>query len=49
MRGVRNAYIILVRKQWKRQLRRPRHRWEGNIRMNLIEIGWEGVGWFHLT
>jgi hypothetical protein len=28
---------------------RPRHRWEGSIRMDLWEIGWEGVGWIHLT
>jgi len=27
----------------KRPLRRPRHRWENNIRMNLKEIGWRGV------
>jgi len=23
-------------------------RWEDNIRMDLREIGWEGVGWMHL-
>jgi hypothetical protein len=23
-------------------------RWEDNIRMDLREIGWEGVNWFHL-
>jgi len=23
--------------------------WEGNIRIDLREIGWEGVDWIHLT
>jgi hypothetical protein len=27
----------------KRQLGRPRHRWEDNIRKDLREIGWEVV------
>jgi hypothetical protein len=39
----RNAYIILVGKpEGKRQLRRPRSRWEDNIKMDLREIGWGG-------
>jgi len=25
------------------------HRWEDNIRMDLWEIGWEGVDWIHLA
>jgi hypothetical protein len=28
---------------------RPRPRWEDNIRMDIIEIGWKGVGWKHLA
>jgi hypothetical protein len=24
------------------------HKWEDNIRMDLREIGWEGVDWMHL-
>jgi hypothetical protein len=37
----RNAYRILVGKpEGKRQLGRPRHRWENNIKMNFREIGW---------
>jgi hypothetical protein len=27
----------------KRPFGRPRRRWEDNIRMDLKEIGWEGV------
>jgi hypothetical protein len=33
----------------KRPLVRPRRRWEDNIRMDLREIGWEGVDWMHLA
>jgi hypothetical protein len=35
----RNAYRVLVGKpQGKRPLKRPRRRWEGNIKMDLREI-----------
>jgi hypothetical protein len=27
----------------KRQLGRPRRMWEGNIKMDLQEVGWEGM------
>jgi hypothetical protein len=47
---MRNAHIILVRKsEGKRPLRRPRHRWEDNIRIDLRKIRWEGVGWIQLA
>jgi hypothetical protein len=29
--------------------RRPRRTWRNNIRMDLREIGWEGVDWMHLA
>jgi hypothetical protein len=32
-----------------RPLERCRYRWEDNIRMNLREVGWEGVDWMHLV
>jgi hypothetical protein len=39
-----NAYKLLVSKrEGKRPLRRARCRWEDNTRMDLREIGWEGV------
>jgi hypothetical protein len=42
---MRNAYKILIRKpEGKRPLGRCRHRWE-DIKMDLGEIGWEGVDW----
>jgi hypothetical protein len=47
---MRNAYIILVGKPGgKRPPRRPRRRWEDNIRMDLREVGWEDVDWMHLA
>jgi hypothetical protein len=37
----RGAYGILVGKlEGRRPLRRPRHRWEDNIKMDLTEVGW---------
>jgi hypothetical protein len=41
----RNACRILV---GKRPLGRPRRRWVGNIKMDLREIGWDGVVWIGL-
>jgi hypothetical protein len=38
--GRRGAYRVLVGKpEGKRPLGRPRRRWEGNIKMNLREVG----------
>jgi hypothetical protein len=38
--GERKLYKVLVGKpKGKRPLGRPRHRWEGGIRMDLREIG----------
>jgi hypothetical protein len=46
----RNAYRILVgNPEGKRPLGIPRHRWEGNIRVDLREIGWGGVDWICLA
>jgi hypothetical protein len=46
----RNAYRLLVRKpEGKRQLRRPRHRWVDNFRMDLVEVGWREVDWIGLA
>jgi hypothetical protein len=42
----RNAYRILVRKpEVKRPLGRPRRRQVNNIKMDVTEIGWDGVDW----
>jgi hypothetical protein len=40
MRDLRNAYTFSVRKTWKKEpLGRRRHRWQKNIRMDLIQTG----------
>jgi hypothetical protein len=50
MEETRNAYSILVGKpERKRPLGRPRRRWVDNIKMDLREIGWEGVDWMELA
>jgi hypothetical protein len=46
----RNAYRILVGKpEGKRPLGRPRRRWVYNIKMDLREIGWDGMDWIELA
>jgi hypothetical protein len=40
----RNAYRILVGKPGgKRPLGRPKRKWVDNIKMDLREIGWDGL------
>jgi hypothetical protein len=44
MRARTSAYRALVRKpKGKRPFGRPRHRWEDNIIMDLLETGWFGL------
>jgi hypothetical protein len=46
----RNAGRILVGKpEGKRPLERPRRRWLDNIKMDLREIGWNGVDWIDMA
>jgi len=48
----RVVYRLLVGKpEGKIPLRRPRHRWEDNIKMDLQEVGvgvWTGSSWFRI-
>jgi hypothetical protein len=46
---MRNIYILVRKSEGKRPFSRPMHRWEGNIRMDLKEIGWEGMDWVQLA
>jgi hypothetical protein len=46
----RNAYRILVGKpEGKRPLGRPRRRWVDNIKMDLREVGWDGMDWMDMA
>jgi hypothetical protein len=46
----RNVYILLVGKlEGKRPLGRPRRRWIDNIKIDLLEIGVNVVGWIGLA
>jgi hypothetical protein len=46
----RNAYRILVGELGgKRPLGRPRSRWMNHIKMDLREIGSDGMDWIHLA
>jgi hypothetical protein len=40
---------LVEKPQGKKPLRRPRHRWEDSIEIDLTETEWEGGGWNHLT
>jgi hypothetical protein len=45
-----NAYRILAEKpEGKRPLGRPRRRWVNNIKIDLREIGWDGMDWIDLA
>jgi len=46
----RGVYRVLVGKpEGKRPLGSPRSRWEGNIKMDLQEVGWGGMDWIELA
>jgi hypothetical protein len=47
---MRTTYTILIEKpEQKRPLGRPRHRWEGNIAINLKDIRYEDVDSINLS
>ena len=46
----RGVYKVLVGKpEGKRPLRRPKHRWEYNIKMDVQELGCGGMDWIDLA
>jgi hypothetical protein len=46
----RGVYRVLEGKpEGRRPLGRPRHRWEGNFKMNLQEVGCGGMEWIELA
>jgi hypothetical protein len=44
-----NITILVGKPEGKRPLGRPRSRWVDNIKMDLREIGWDGVDWIDLV
>jgi hypothetical protein len=45
-----NAYRILIGKpEGKRLVRRPRCRWEENIKVDHREMGWRRIDWIYLA
>jgi hypothetical protein len=41
--------ILVVNPDGRRPLGRPRCRWVNNIKMDLREIGQDGIDWIHLA
>jgi hypothetical protein len=37
------------RPEGRRPLWRPRRRWEDNTKIDLQEVGWEGIDWIELA
>jgi len=48
-RGERCVQSLLGKPEGKKSLRRPRRRWEDNIKMDLQEVGCEGMDWIELA
>jgi hypothetical protein len=47
---MKNVWKIFVGKlEGKRPLGRLTRKWEDNIKMDLMEIGWKGVDWIYLA
>jgi hypothetical protein len=44
-----NFLILFGKPGGRRHLARPRCRWKNYNRMDLREIGWEGVDWIHVA
>jgi hypothetical protein len=40
---------VVRRPERNRPLERPSHRWEDNIKVDVKEIGLEGIEWIHLA
>jgi hypothetical protein len=48
--GRRGVYMVLVGKpEAKRPRARPWHRWDDNIKIELQEVGCDGMDWIELA
>ena len=46
----RGACRVLVgNPEGRKTFGRPRHRWEGNIKMDLTQVAWGGTDWIDLA
>jgi hypothetical protein len=43
------ARILVGKSEGKKPLGRPRRRWKDNIKMDLREVGWDGMDWIDLV
>ena len=43
------AQCLVGKPEGKRPLGRPRHRWEDNVKMDLLEVGGGGGDWMELA
>ena len=41
--------VLVVKHEGRRPLGRPRRRWKDNIKMDLQEVGCEGMDWIELA
>jgi hypothetical protein len=41
--------ILVERHEEKTPVGRPGHRWEDNMKMDLMNIQWEGMDWFYVA
>jgi hypothetical protein len=48
-RGEKNIQDLVGKPEVKKPLGRPRRRWKDGNRMDLREIGWEGLEQIHLA
>jgi hypothetical protein len=46
----RNPYMILMGKsEGNRPIERPRSKWADNIKIDLREVGWDGMDWIDMA
>ena len=41
--------VLLGKPEGKRPIGRPRRKWEGNIKIDLQDLGCEGMNWIELA
>jgi hypothetical protein len=47
--GIGVYWVLVGKREGKRSLGRPKHRWEDNINMDLQEVGCGGVDWIEVA